>query len=187
MVPVYNYDNLPFKIDPNNLKSINFIFPTRSSAKNRRWRLLWKCSFWLGLILLLIGSCLLTYGYVNKERAIIIGSVADHADIVDTYAVKFNDSLGTCRVLGFLVFMAGGCLLAVALLLPSFLCYKQCIYREDVLFGPEQEHAPSTGGDSTQPNPTRLVDYKHIQPQSINKVNPNGIVNVNYKTIKSEY
>jgi hypothetical protein len=159
--------------------------------------LLWKCSFWSGLAMLLAGTCLLTYGFLNKEKPPIVGSLTSNVNIVDTFAVSFNDSLQTAKVVGFLVFMLGGGILAAALLLPSFLCYKQCIYHEDALFDEDPNGHGDTGtplGSAGGSKPTRLVDFKHIQPQSLNKMNSSTPVVtlsdtslVNYKTIKSEY
>jgi hypothetical protein len=136
---------------------------------------------------------MLAYGYLNKERPEIVGSISSTDDIKDNYAVDFNNALENCKIFGLMAFMAGGAVLAFSLLLSSFLCYKQCIYQEDLLFGETATggEAPSNvggddggGGASSRPH---LMDFKHIQPQSINKVNPAALSNVNYKTIKSEF
>lgn len=60
-----------------------------------------------------------------------VGSL-NNIEIVDRNAATYNDYLQAFRIIGLLGFCGGGFILACSFLLPSFFCYRQCIYKEDM-------------------------------------------------------
>ena len=166
--------------------------------------MLWKCSFWTGILLLLTGLGMLLYGYVSSERAVIVGQLENRVDIVDKYAEKFNESLEACKVFGLVAFLAGGLVLACSLLLPSFFCYRQCIYRDrdhsssfdlcaaDSARPPTSSKSSADGCCAAERPGSHLdlksrIDYKHIQPQSMNRGQISSASVNHCSTLKSEY
>lgn len=117
----------------------------------------------------------------------MVAALNPNAEIVDRFAERFNTYLEYCRVFGFLVFMIGGLILAAALFLPSFVCYKQCIYKEELIPDNTEFNASTAATervvvDSASKQSSKLADFKHVQPQSLNKTTA-----INYNSIKSEY
>lgn len=88
-------------------------------------RAAWLSTMWLGVIGLLVGASLLLFGYLSHETAASAAAAASGT-------VEFNYYLEWSRVVGLVLFSAAGVLLAVALLLPSFLCQAQCIARSSI-------------------------------------------------------
>jgi len=78
-----------------------------------------------------LASAMLIYGFYNKEKTVYIGSI-DQVQIVDKSALKFNDLIENCKVFGLLLFTLAGIIVSLSLILPSFICYKQCIYKDDL-------------------------------------------------------
>lgn len=75
--------------------------------------MLWVASTWISVIVLVLGSALLLFGYLGKESEIVSGNQLN-------YYVEWS------RVLGLILFSAAGLVLALCLILPSFVCQKQC-------------------------------------------------------------
>ena len=78
-----------------------------------------------------VSSGMLIFGFFNKEKTVYIGSI-DQVQIVDKSALKFNQLIENCKVFGLLLFTLAGVILSLSLILPSFICYKQCIYKDDL-------------------------------------------------------
>lgn len=79
-----------------------------------------------------MGGLMLVFGYANKESKVIIGSI-NNMEIVDKSALEFNNLLETCKVVGLIVFTIGGFVMGISLILPSFIFYKQCLYKDDIV------------------------------------------------------
>ena len=107
----------------------NILFFIR--VKNKRLRLIWKLSFWVGLIIILLGSSMLLFGYSIEEKSIFVGSI-NNIEIVDKDAIRFNEYLEAFKIIGLFAFTIGGIIVAVSLVMPSFVFYKQCIYKDDI-------------------------------------------------------
>lgn len=76
---------------------------------------------------LVIGIIAITAGFLTPQRPINIGTSTDDAgrQFVDRSAASFDLKLEICRLVGLTMFCAGGLILAVALMIPTFL-YRYC-------------------------------------------------------------
>ncbi len=114
---------------------------------------------------------MLLYGYINKEKETIILKI-NNEEVIDRYAEAFNNSLELCKVFGLLSFLFGGLILACSLFLPTFVCYKQCIYREDQFLLNKNKDSIKLSNNRlnfSTPTTNTKVDFAHIQPQSLKK------------------
>ena len=98
--------------------------------KNKRLKLLWKITFWFGFGLFLSGLLMLVIGHTLSEKSIILAS-SNNIEIIDNSAVNFNRNLEISKIFGLLFFSIGGLTLAFTLIVPSFICYKECLYNDD--------------------------------------------------------
>ena len=64
-----------------------------------------------------------------------VGSL-NNIEIVDRNAANYNEYLQAFRIIGLLGFCGGGLILGCSFFLPSFFCYKQCIYKDDTFDKP---------------------------------------------------
>lgn len=109
----------------------NHVFYLRKKFK--RIRLLWEFLLWIGLLSVLTASALLIYGFMNHEKvAVVIDAEENMNEYVNLSATDYNYYLEWCRLIGLILFTFGGILLALSLILPSFLCYEQCIFKTDL-------------------------------------------------------
>ena len=84
------------------------------------------------------GLIFLILGYTIEERTVFVGSLNNNMEIVDRNADSYNDYLQALRIMGLLGFCGGGLVLACSFFLPSFFCYRQCIYKDDMFESSEK-------------------------------------------------
>lgn len=78
-------------------------------------RVIWVTITWLSVLGLIMGTSLLLFGYLSAPMTTSTLSTAE-----------FNYYLECSRVFGLVLFSAAGIVLALCLLLPSFVCPAQC-------------------------------------------------------------
>lgn len=81
----------------------------------------WKVFVWIGANFLIFGIIGVLVGFLVPRKALFIGTVADHIQIIDREAISFNFNLDVCKLVGLILFCVGGLTLTVALLFPSLL------------------------------------------------------------------
>ena len=80
--------------------------------KQKRMRLAWLTATWLSVLGIIIGASLLLFGYLSEPPP--------------ASNVEFNYFLEWSRIFGLILFAIAGVVLAVCLLLPSFIFQEQC-------------------------------------------------------------
>ncbi|CAF0867367.1 unnamed protein product [Brachionus calyciflorus] len=141
----------------------NNAYMERKKTKNKRLRLLWLITLSIGLLGLFIGSALLAYGHMSKEKIIIVENLENQMKIIDKNAIKYNYFLESCKIYGLLLFVFGGLIVCISLVMPSFICYKECLYKTEYY---DYENNNFTQVNSNYNPVKRRIDFKLFEPQT---------------------
>lgn len=126
----------------------------------------WKIFVWIGVNLLVFGIIGVCIGYLVPPKQILMGNVANDVEMIDTGAIGYNLNLDVCKLVGLVLFCSGGFVLAVALLLPSFM---DCFVEENAYSYITISHEDTNNDiwfgavDSSRPVPSSSV-LKEVQP-----------------------
>lgn len=151
--------------------SIKSDFYAQKRAKDKRLRIVWMFLFAIGMIALLTGSSLLVFGFFSTEKQVIVDKFDDHTQIIDKYAIQYNEYIESCRAFGLFLFIIGGIIVSISLILPSFLCYRQCLYKEDDF----DDISFNLSSSSYNPE-KRRIEFKHVEPQAKSNLNLNKLI-----------
>ena len=129
---------------------------------------------------------LLLVGYTFKQKSIIVASL-NNLDMIDKKAIEFNNNIENFKIIGLIIFTFGGFIIAGSLVAPSFICYRQCLFKDDIFeyddpkyVGPfEQEQIKS---------PIQKANFEHVQPQFASETNIASYMNKvkSYDTMSSK-
>lgn len=72
---------------------------------------------------------MLAFGFMNHEKAVLVDNLKDQMEVIDKYAITYNNYLESCRLYGIVLFILGGLIISITLILPSFMCYS-CLYKD---------------------------------------------------------
>ncbi|XP_022093317.1 neurensin-1-like [Acanthaster planci] len=102
----------------------------------------WKAGAWVGLNILILAILALMVGYFITPRKEVLGYNEDVA-VVDEDARKFNRRLDSAKLAGLIMMCAGGLVIAVSLLIPSF-CFAsdEDSYRDEIRVDAENTFPP---------------------------------------------
>lgn len=91
-------------------------------------RFLWLATTWLSVIGLVLGASLLLVGYLSEQKTPPSSHSSKSIEIAkeEATATEFNYFLECSRVFGLILFSVSGFVLAMCLIMPSFLCQNQC-------------------------------------------------------------
>ncbi|CAI9721721.1 Hypothetical predicted protein [Octopus vulgaris] len=104
----------------------------------------WKIFLWLGANLLFFGIVGILVGYLVPQRKVIIDINSNtKIAMVDRDAERYNKMLDVCKVIGLILFCAGGAIFSLSLLFPSFFTS----YCEDDIHDATEESFQISVGD----------------------------------------
>lgn len=140
-------------------------------AKDKKLRVIWMFLFAIGMIALLTGSSLLVFGFLSTEKEVIVDKFEDQTEIIDKYAIQYNHYIESCRALGLFLFIIGGIIVSISLILPSFLCYRECLFKED-----DWDETNFFNLSSNYNPEKRRIEFKHVEPQAKSNININNLI-----------
>lgn len=151
--------------------SIKSDFYALKRAKDKRLRIIWMLTFAIGMTALLTGSSLLVFGFLSTEKEVIVDKFEDQTEIIDKYAIQYNHYIESCRALGLFLFIIGGIIVSISLILPSFLCYRECLIKED-----DWDETDFSRLSSNYNTEKRRIEFKHVEPQAKSNININNLI-----------
>ncbi|GAB1597457.1 neurensin-1-like [Argonauta hians] len=131
----------------------------------------WKIFLWLGANLLFFGIVGILVGYLVPQRKVIIDiNSSTKIAMVDRDAERYNKMLDVCKVIGLILFCAGGAIFSLSLLFPSFFTS----YCEDDIHDATEESFQISVGDMEKRSNSSVemtipvtAETKSVQPNLI--------------------
>ncbi|RNA41939.1 neurensin-1 [Brachionus plicatilis] len=155
--------------DQSSIRSADYA-PKR--ARDKKMRIMWMFVFGMGMVALLTGTSLLAFGFLSQQKKVIVDKFEDKTEIIDKYAIEYNQYIESCRAFGLFLFIIGGIVVSISLILPSFVCYRQCLQPQDDCGQTQFTSFSSSNFNSEK----KRIEFKHVEPQAKSDLNFNNLI-----------